>query len=281
MFRRIAFAALLILSAFLIGCADEDITRAPLGTVFTINYGQTIAIEDEGVRIGFSGEIYDSRCPANAYCFWPGQVEIELWMKAEDMDTVYSTAILFSNEPAYLDYNKPAVFPCYEVELLSLSPYPIDPGNIPLRQYSATVRVNKISCEPGEPPVKIVYLTWMAPSSIQVDQFDLNTAEFSADTLELNVSYSGGCYDHSFNLFMSPPVFMESNPVQANLYLRHRGFDDPCDAIVSTDLKFDIKSVVGFYYAMYGSHDPIIFNIYDYFEDQPGDKITLLYTPSE
>lgn len=53
--------------------------------------------------------------------------------------------------------------------------------------------------------------------SLQRDDFDLQTILIDGDTLLVEVSHGGGCEQHSYALFMSPSVFAESFPVQANL----------------------------------------------------------------
>ncbi len=281
MFRHILVLFVVVSLAILSGCSDENITNTQAGDLFQISYGQMVRVEGEDIVIGFSGAVYDSRCPLSAFCVWPGQAEIEIWMRNSAGDTLRSNAILWAGGGENSNLDKPARFPCYEVELEMLLPYPESPGAIPEEDYIASLRVNKVSCEPSEPVIQPVYLTWMTAQEIQIDQFDLDSAYFSGDTLILDVFYSGGCLPHDFDLYMSPPVFMESYPVQASLYLRHRAYDDPCDAYLSQELRFSVSSVVGLYYSMYGSLDPIVFNIYDYFEGEPTDIISVTYDPSD
>ena len=68
-----------------------------------------------------------------------------------------------------------------------------------------------------------VIITNQPPDSIQLDPFDLEGIHIAGDTITLDITYSGGCKEHGFSLYMSPAAFLESYPVQANLYLLHDG----------------------------------------------------------
>lgn len=124
-----------------------------------------------------------------------------------------------------------------------------------------------------------VIITEQPPDSIQLDSFDLNSVLVDADTMTLNISYSGGCKDHEFNLFMSPAAFLESNPVQANLYLRHNSHGDACEAYLTEEATFNLRPIAELYQHFYGQKDEIILNVFDYFEEAPGDHIRVSYLP--
>jgi hypothetical protein len=61
-------------------------------------------------------------------------------------------------------------------------------------------------------------------------------------TLILNVSYSGGCEEHSFDLYFNG-MYAKSLPVQANLQLYHQGNGDACRKLEMKELKFDISEM--------------------------------------
>ncbi len=126
---------------------------------------------------------------------------------------------------------------------------------------------------------ELVKISDLPPDSIQLDQFDLNSVAVSDNEITLNLSYSGGCEEHEFELFMSPGAFMESNPVQANLFLRHNGKDDACDAYITTEVSFDLSPLAELYQQFYGRKDEIILNVFDYFQGQPGNHLTGRYFP--
>jgi len=124
-----------------------------------------------------------------------------------------------------------------------------------------------------------VKISDLPPDSIQLDRYDLNSVAISGNEITLNLSYSGGCEEHEFELFMSPGAFLESNPVQANLFLRHDDKDDACDAYITTEVSFDITPLAELYQQFYGRKDDIILNVFDYFQDQPARHLTARYSP--
>jgi len=125
-----------------------------------------------------------------------------------------------------------------------------------------------------------VLITDLPPEEIQLDPFTLEEIEITGDTITLDVTYSGGCNEHDFSLFMSPAVFSESYPVQANLYLRHNGYDDACDALISEEASFDLRLIAELYKIFYGQYDEITINVFDYFEDEPDRKLSESYYPN-
>lgn len=74
------------------------------------------------------------------------------------------------------------------------------------------------------------------------DPFHLNTAAVDGDSLAVEVSYSGGCREHEFELALDD-AFMESDPVQLNLTLIHHANDDPCQRWVTEPRRFDLSPV--------------------------------------
>lgn len=124
-----------------------------------------------------------------------------------------------------------------------------------------------------------VIITEQPADSLQLDAFVLNSVKIEDDILTLNISHSGGCKEHDYTLFMSPAVFLESYPTQANLFLRHNDHDDPCDAWLTTTIAFNIRQIADLYQSFYGRKDEIILNVFDYLEGQPGDKQSVSYFP--
>jgi hypothetical protein len=73
--------------------------------------------------------------------------------------------------------------------------------------------------------------------------------------------------------------FMESYPVQANLYLQHFDHGDPCDAIVYREATFDLTPIAASYIEGYGTADPIVLNILGYDYMDPHRTISVTYYP--
>jgi len=70
------------------------------------------------------------------------------------------------------------------------------------------------------------------------DPIIINDIQILRDFLRFNVSYGGGCEEHSFQLISTS--FMESHPVQVNILLSHEDNDDPCDMWITETLAFNI-----------------------------------------
>lgn len=123
------------------------------------------------------------------------------------------------------------------------------------------------------PPVTI---TDVPADSLRLDAFDLKAVSINGDTLFVDVTYGGGCQPHDYALFMSPSVFAESLPVQANLYLRHNANGEACKALLQAKLCFDLRPVAEQYRKFYGGLAPITLNMHGY---SSGQKFSVLYEP--
>lgn len=123
------------------------------------------------------------------------------------------------------------------------------------------------------PAVKI---TDVPADSLRLDSFDLKAISINADTLFMEITHGGGCQQHDHALFMSPSVFAESFPVQANLYLRHNANGDACKALLQPKLCFDLRPVAEQYRKFYGGLAPIRLNVHGY---TGGQKLSVLYEP--
>lgn len=128
----------------------------------------------------------------------------------------------------------------------------------------------------AESPVIIVDVP---PDSLLLDSFTLHGIAINGDKLALDISHGGGCKQHAYSLFMSPPAFLKSFPAQADLYLQHEDNDDPCDALLRPQLDFDLRPVAGLYQKLYQRRDPIQINVYGYSRSQPGEKLSVIYSP--
>lgn len=87
----------------------------------------------------------------------------------------------------------------------------------------------------------------------QGDPYDVGGVSLDGDTLTVSVSAGGGCEDHDWVLCWPDGVFAESDPVQAFLEVWHDDHDDPCDAIISEDVPFDLVPLRTAWQASYGS----------------------------
>ena len=123
----------------------------------------------------------------------------------------------------------------------------------------------------GSLPVEI---SDMSPDDLKKDGFTYGTTHIEGTALHLVVVSGGGCRKHEYTLTMTPSAFMESYPVQANVYLRHDAKSDPCDAIVTDSVVFDLIPIVEIYRQMYGPSGQVNLNLYN-FEQTESTRLIL------
>ena len=71
------------------------------------------------------------------------------------------------------------------------------------------------------------------------DPYTLKSASISSDKMNLDVSYSGGCNDHCFNLIWDRTI-QESYPPQTSVRISHNANGDNCRQLISQTLKIDL-----------------------------------------
>jgi len=263
----------ILLTIFILSSCTEKALEPRLGDSVKIKYGNTAYIADEGLSIEFSGPVDDSRCPLRLDCLWPGEIKVHFQVQQEGLPLALTNAVRGVSDWT----SRPAYYHDYKISVLAVDPYPIETNDIPDEIRVATIRVEKIN--PGDSSsrdIGFIRFSSNPPEDLRKDAFNLVNASIQDDILTLAVRYGGGCSEHDFYLYMDPPVFMESNPVQANLYLRHDGNGDACDALLSENLKFDIRLMAEIYRHQYSRLDDIILNIYDYSQDS---YIPITYSP--
>ena len=228
--KYILILVLLIPTVLCIQCNDSNFmisVNADLGETVEIKYNQIVHIESADLTFGLTNQVAESRCPMNAYCFWAGQVEAKFWFKLTAPDTLFSTAIFSPGGTT----NRPAGIPCYALTVERVEPYPQDFDGIALDKYRFYARVDVVECNGiAVQDISPVQFSELPAAQLQRDAFDLNSVNLNSNILTVNVSRGGGCTEHEYILYMNP-VFMESNPVQANLYLYHNAYNDYCDAL--------------------------------------------------
>ncbi len=94
-------------------------------------------------------------------------------------------------------------------------------------------------------------------SDYSMDEYVVNSVSIENDTMNLNVSYSGGCKQHVFTLVASKS-YMKSNPVQCAMILSHNANNDTCEAYAYEDLSFDLTSLKELYTLNYGDESATI-----------------------
>ena len=73
------------------------------------------------------------------------------------------------------------------------------------------------------------------------DAIKFEDVKLNGNTLEIKVSYSGGCENHTFDLIGSPNISKSLPPIRS-IQLIHRANKDACKALIIKDLIFDVSS---------------------------------------
>jgi hypothetical protein len=269
--------------ALVLACSDQnsdpvgqgsiqDITVPDLSKNILVTYEQRVFVESEALSVTFR-EFSDSRCPAGAVCVWEGEGIVELIVENADGDVVSALPVIRpGRDPERFTWLK-AYALGYRITLLELEPYPDlnDPPASP-EEYTVLLNICKI---PDPSGCDHVMFTQGDPVSMCRDELAIEGGALDGIILQIYTSYGGGCGDHEF-ILLGRPNFMESYPVQIDLYLHHRNIDDYCDAIVSDTLCFDLRRVAELYEGIYQSCDDIIVNVLDCNMDDPEEKIQVL-----
>jgi hypothetical protein len=89
------------------------------------------------------------------------------------------------------------------------------------------------------------------------DPVTIHAVEVKGDSLELTVSFGGGCRIHEFSL-LADAAWMESYPVQIAVRLSHDAKSDACEALLSRVLRFDLSPLKAAYATSYQATSGII-----------------------
>ena len=123
---------------------------------------------------------------------------------------------------------------------------------------------NQMKAEPDDTPVSVSVddvdptdITYTgevfigdAGDRFGTDEFVVNSATITDDTLTVNVSYGGGCEAHQFTLVVSDS-FLESSPVQLHVSLAHNANGDACEAYLTEKYQFDLTPIKNMYQEAY------------------------------
>ena len=78
-------------------------------------------------------------------------------------------------------------------------------------------------------------------ATIVSDAFEINDVKVENENLLVEVSYSGGCEEHEFELIW-PEVITMIFPPDFGVTLTHNDNEDSCDAYLTETLVFDISN---------------------------------------
>jgi hypothetical protein len=120
-----------------------------------------------------------------------------------------------------------------------------------------------------------IQLMAQIPDADASDAFRLLEASVSKDLLKLEVEYGGGCRVHLFEIIADPDAFLESWPIQINIYMKHESHDDFCKALVRKKLTFSLDPLKEAFKGLYPKNDSLILNIHGFRSDGEGTVLTL------
>jgi len=118
-----------------------------LDKIFELKSNQYAEFPDEKLTITFLDVLEDSRCPTDVTCVWQGMTTLRF-----NMFQIVDTELLLNT----LDKNTETVFDKYHIELIDVKPYPISTTSISNDDYTAILRLSKISSSDTLSPKKQV-----------------------------------------------------------------------------------------------------------------------------
>jgi hypothetical protein len=78
------------------------------------------------------------------------------------------------------------------------------------------------------------------------DPYVLRAAAIMGTAMQLEVSYTGGCQRHRFDLVARDPIATVDG-LQVELQLAHDGHGDNCKALIRQQLRFDLQPFITAY----------------------------------
>jgi hypothetical protein len=79
-------------------------------------------------------------------------------------------------------------------------------------------------------------------SIVNSDPFVLDSVIFDCDSINIIVSYSGGCKQHTFEIIWSETL-SDTEPPQTGLIILHDANDDACEAYITETLTFSVSDL--------------------------------------
>lgn len=88
--------------------------------------------------------------------------------------------------------------------------------------------------------VKIPEIRIVRTMPTETDRFQVKGTAIKGNLLSIDVQYSGGSKEHTFELF-SNQMMMKSLPPKMNLFLQHQANGDLAKALITKTLLFDLS----------------------------------------
>ena len=118
-----------------------------------------------------------------------------------------------------------------------------------LRIYTSSIILSllllsncKINSPANDNNIKHIIIDTKANMLDTGDAYTIDSIKLNKDILSLFVNYSGGCQQHSFELYNNG-ISTHSLPPQTSISLKHIGNKDMCRQLISEEVKFNISSL--------------------------------------
>lgn len=76
------------------------------------------------------------------------------------------------------------------------------------------------------------------------NSFTIKNSKREGDFIQIELSYSGGCKKHTFEIIWDGLVYTD-DPCHINLLLVHRGNNDNCEAFITETIFVNLKELIG------------------------------------
>lgn len=134
---RLSIAA--TVGIFAAGCVatSGNASEAALGVNFQLAAGESVAVKETTVEVGFIAVETDSRCGKGAACVWEGDATVRVWVRRAGGPRDTLELHTAARKPAVVSYGD------FSLRLVSLTPYPISGHTIPASAYVVTLKLTR------------------------------------------------------------------------------------------------------------------------------------------
>jgi len=133
--------------------------------------------------------------------------------------------------------------PLLVVVFLNIACSNSDDGNSSLLQDNVTVEVLNAKLRINED----VFNTLNTDRTNNISKgeiYSINNVKRVGDFLQINLSYSGGCKIHDFEIIWDGIVYTDE-PCHMNLLLIHNANNDTCEALITETIVVNLEELIG------------------------------------
>jgi hypothetical protein len=114
-----------------------NVALLPTPREVSLNYGDTVVLEESVLRLSFGEVLEDSRCPLDVTCVWAGNGRVAIGIAA-GMGPTHSLILNTGLEP------RSVVWSGIRISLLSLSPSPYEGTVIAAEDYAVRLKLEPL-----------------------------------------------------------------------------------------------------------------------------------------